>query len=111
MTLRQWNVGCLAPDHGCTANTQNSCRANPPCSITSAIPLLSRILFKDFSDTIELSDFLHPSNMDYVTWLAMCLYHYITVLGHPSNDNKDVINIPDSTITLQFWGILPTYVF
>ena len=60
------------------------------------------------------------------------MYHYITVLGHPSNrgagtssparkvplhyssgasfqrESKIGSSIPKSTITLQFWGILPT---
>ena len=51
----------------------------------------------------------HPSNQAPVAALISALpYHYITVLGHPSNldSNGNVVEI--STITLQFWGILPT---
>ena len=36
-------------------------------------------------------------------------YHYITVLGHPSNVSMTILRArKNCTITLQFWGILPT---
>ena len=52
----------------------------------------------------------HPSNLElWPIQSSYQKYHYITVLGHPSNDEYSVNQYKQyRTITLQFWGILPT---
>ena len=52
----------------------------------------------------------HPSDPQHVVEAVLAAeYHYITFLGHPSDGwIYSTAYIYDCTITLHFWGILPT---